>query len=135
MIKGLLLVCILALAMSKQVEHGDIISYSHDSVVPGWGGAPGAGSNNAGAGWRPNGPQGGMSNTWGPNNAQNNPLNNQNMNDFMMRLSGSGLNCPGIRVSVNRGMGRQQYKYEGPISLTCNVRGRVVNQARCSSYR
>ena len=58
-----------------------------------------------------------------------------NFDDFMMRLSGSGLNCPGVRVSVRRGFGRQEYKYEGPIQLSCVVGSRTVQQGTCYNYR
>jgi hypothetical protein len=95
----------MAFVLSRQVEQEDTVNYSsHDSMVG----------------------SGGINNGFGPNNA--------NMNDFMMRLSGSCLNYPGIRVSVNWGAGGQEYKYEGHISLTCRIGGRDTNSVRCTSY-
>lgn len=76
---------------------------------------------------------------WGPNSAVRpgtfRPASGVNYDDFMMRLSGSGLNCPGVRVSVNRGFGRQEYKYEGPIQLSCVVGTRTIQQGTCYNYR
>lgn len=111
--------------------------------TPGAPGAPGA--------WGPNpnvrpGSPGPVPSPWGPNPNFRPGVSNirpgtpvtssgVNFDDFMMRLSGSGLNCPGVRVSVRRGFGRQEYKYEGPIQLSCVVGSRTVQQGTCYNYR
>lgn len=81
----------------------------------------------------------GGANNLANSNLANNPLNNlwgripQGQNVWNYNNNAAGLNCPGIRMSVNRGGYKQAYNYEGPIRLTCQLPNRTSYTDSCSN--
>jgi hypothetical protein len=104
-----------------------------------WGGAganPNFGSNPLNNLWNriPNGGSGTFN-----TNLANNPLNNlwgripQGSNVWNYNNNMGGINCPGVRMSVNRGGVKMNYNYEGPIRLTCQLPNRTSYSDSCSN--